>query len=337
MVEKVAQTDPKVVIIGGGTGSFALLSGFKKYTSNLTAIVNMADDGSSSGILRDELGVLPPGDARRCLVALSDSPRVRELFEYRYDEGPMKGHAFGNIFLATLEKLTGSFAEAIDTASEVLNIRGRVVPATLDDVRLRLSWPHKQLVLHGERVIDVEYFKYDPRSAKLSLEPQATANPAALTAIMDANLVVIAPGDLYTSLGPILIADGMKKALNNTKARIVYVCNLVTKVGQTDGFDVSTHASEIERFIGKPVIDTVLYNTGMPTENLLKKYAKVGEHWVRANTKLLEGAHYDAIGGDFVAHNAVKLINKSDPLTHHRTFIRHDAGKVARRLLQDLN
>jgi uncharacterized cofD-like protein len=324
--------NPTVVVIGGGTGSFTLLSGLKNYTRNLTAIVNMADDGSSTGILRDELGVLPPGDARRCLVALSRSPKIRELFEYRFDGGALAGHAFGNLFLAALEKLTGSFAEAIETASEVLNVQGRVVPATLDNVRLRLSWPDKQIILNGERVIDSEHFANDPREATLSLVPDARANPAALAAIAAADIVVLAPGDLYTSLGPILVARGFRKALRTTRAQVVYACNLVTKQGQTEGFDVATHVAEIERFAGAPIVDTVLYNTGKPPAKLLERYAKKGEHWVAANESVLRAAHYRVVGGDFMSRAAAEVA-VNDALVSGRTFIRHDTDKVARALL----
>jgi uncharacterized cofD-like protein len=325
---------PAVVVIGGGTGSFALLSGFKKYTPNLTAIVNMSDDGSSTGVLRDELGVLPPGDARRCLVALSESPKLRQLFEYRFDEGSLKGHAFGNLFLAALEKMTGSFTEALETASEILNIRGKVVPATLKNVRLRMNWPGKQLVLRGERVIDVEHFRYDPRQAELELEPAAEANPEALAAIATADLVVIAPGDLYTSLGPILIARGFDRALQDTHAQVVYVCNLVTKKGQTDGFDVTTHADEIERFAGAPVLDAVLYNTGEPNSELLKRYAKDGEHWVKITPNAPRHTRYRLLGNDLLSSVVAKQATPQDPLALHRTFIRHDVDKVAQSLLR---
>jgi len=325
--------DPAVVVIGGGTGSFMLLGGLKEYTANLTAIVNMSDDGSSTGKLRDELGVLPPGDTRRCLVALSRSPKVRDLFDYRFEEGALKGHAFGNLFLAALEKLTGSFAEAVETAGEVLDIQGHVVPATLDNVRLRLSWADRQVVLHGEGVIDAERFRYDPRNARLSLEPAAKANPEALAAIAQADLIVLAPGDLYTSLGPALIAKGFSEALENTNAHIAYVCNLVTKHGQTDGFDVAAHVAEIERFVGAPIVDTALYDTGEPRTELLKKYAREGEFWVAPGRReTLDGKHYRAIGGDFLAA-AASAPAKSDPLALRRTFIRHNADKVARALL----
>jgi uncharacterized cofD-like protein len=330
------KSNPSIVVIGGGTGSFILLKGLKDRISNLTAIVNMADDGSSTGVLRDELGVLPPGDVRRCLVALSRSPKVRELFEYRFDEGALKGHAFGNLFLAALEKMTGSFVEAVETASEVLNIEGRVVPATLDDVRLKLSWPNEHIALLGEGVIDKEHFKYDPRDATLSLEPSGRANPDAIAVIKSADLVVIAPGDLYTSLGPILVADGYKEALQNTKAKVVYVCNLVTKQGHTDGFDVSDHADEVERFIGAPVIDAVLYNDGRPSKAVLERYAKEGEYWVEADQTKLDVAHYETSRGDLLSKTVATAPDNNDPLAIYRTFIRHDSDAVARELVRIL-
>ena len=328
------KSDLRVVTIGGGTGSFTLLNDFKRYFANLTAIVNMADSGGSTGQLRDELGVLPPGDVRQCLVALSDSPKVRDLFNYRFDEGSLAGHSFGNLFLTALEKLTGNFAEAVETASEVLNVNGRVIPATLDNVQLKMSWQDKQVVLDGEKVIDVEVFQHDPRQATLSLEPAAQANPAALGAIAQADIVVLAPGDLYTSLGPILIADGFKQALETTNATVVYVCNLVTKQGQTDGFRVADHVAEIERFIGAPAIDVLLYNTAKPADDLLEKYAKAGEKWVDAAPETLVDQHFRAVGGDFLSHMpSPSEPTKGDALAAHRTLIRHNGEAVAKKLL----
>lgn len=323
-----------IVVIGGGTGSFALLQGLKAYTSHVTALVNMADDGGSTGVLRDELGVLPPGDARQCLVALSQSPKVRELFNYRFNKGSLQGHAFGNLFLTALEKLTGNFAEAVETASDVLRVRGRVIPATLDNVRLKISWPDRQMSLHGEGIIDTEHFQHDPRHAVLSLEPMARANPAALRAIAHADIVAIAPGDIYTSLGPIFLAQGYKEALATTKAKVVYVSNLVTKKGQTDGFTAETHAAEIERFIGAPVLDVLLYNNSNPSSDLLARYAKEGEFWVKADLTSLSQKHYRAVGGSFLSQAVDDVPSKGDKLAAHRTFIRHDGDKVARALMK---
>ena len=171
MKDPFAKNEVKIAVIGGGTGSFTMLSSLKKYTTQIAAIVSMADDGGSTGVLRDEHGTLPPGDVRQCLVALSDSPKVRDLFEYRFDAGTFSGHSFGNVLLTALEKITGDFSQAVETAAEILRIRGTVIPATLDNIRLKMEWADKSLILHGERVIDAEYFQHDPRRAELSLEP----------------------------------------------------------------------------------------------------------------------------------------------------------------------
>jgi uncharacterized cofD-like protein len=331
MNDPFAKNDIKIAVIGGGTGSFVLLSALKEHTKQLVAIVNMVDDGGSTGVLRDELGALPPGDVRKCLVALSDSPKIRDLFNYRFEEGTFGGHPFGNILLTALEKVTGSFSEAVETASDILRVNGMVVPATLDDVRLKMKWPGVSTTLHGERVIDADYFKYDPRRATLSLVPSATANPTAIAAIEQADMVVITPGDLYTSLGPLLIIDGIAEALKNTKAVCVYVSNLVTKHGQTTGFTVSNHASEIERFVGVPFLDYVLYNEQTPAKSIAHRYKEENAFLVKIDKIALEEAKYKAIAGNFLGKMAKS--NKSDILPATRQLIRHDAEAVANALI----
>ena len=173
MYEPFGKVEVKIAVIGGGTGSFTMLNVLKNYTSRIAAIVNMVDDGGSTGVLRDELGTLPPGDVRQCLVALSNTPKLRDLFSYRFEEGTFGGHSFGNILLTALEKTTGSFAEAVETASDILRVNGAVIPGTLDDVRLRMTWPEASLELNGERAIDADFFKHDPRRPTLSLVPNA--------------------------------------------------------------------------------------------------------------------------------------------------------------------
>jgi uncharacterized cofD-like protein len=321
-----------VVVIGGGTGSFTLLSTIKDYAHSVTALVNMADDGGSTGVLRDELGALPPGDVRQCLVALSQTPKLRELFNYRFEEGTFQGHAFGNIFLSALEKMTGSFAEAVQTASEVLRVKGKVVPATLDNVRLIMEWPDLKVTLNGEGVIDEYHFQHDPRQASLRLTPPAKINPAAAEAIKKANLIVIAPGDLYTSLGPLLVIDGMGEALQGAIGKIAYVCNLVTKEGQTEGFGVSDHAAEIERFAGNPILDYVLYNKEQPTTALAEKYKAENAYLVSIDPDKLASAHYEAIGGDFLADDMAE--RKAGDMIVTRSLIRHDADAVAQELIK---
>ena len=331
MNEPFAKSEIKVAVIGGGTGSFTLLSALKKYTSQIAAIVNMVDDGGSTGVLRDELGTLPPGDIRQCLVALSDSPKVRDLFNYRFEEGTLGGHSFGNILLTALEKTSPNFSEAINTASEILRVNGVVIPATLDNVRLKMEWPEASVILHGERVIDAEYFQHDPRRATLSSVPRANANKMALAAIEQADLVVIAPGDLYTSLGPLLVIPGIGEALRRTAAKTVYVSNLVTKKGQTDGFTVNDHADEIERFVGESFLDYVLYNKQIPSDDLAKRYRGEGAYITQLDADALRGAGYSAVGGDFLGRIFEK--ESADTLPVTRSLIRHDSDAVVHALI----
>lgn len=320
----------KIVVIGGGTGSFVVLSGLKNYASDITALVNMADDGGSTGQLRDELGVLPPGDVRQCLVALSQSPRVRDLFNYRFEEGTLKGHAFGNLFLTALEKMTGSFADGVELAGQVLNIVGAVEPMTLDSVTLCLR--DGDDVLQGEFRIGHQKFK--TKQPEIWLEPLPLLNPLAKTAIETADIVVVAPGNLYGSLAPALVVPGVGEALRNTAAKKVYVCNLVTKPGQTDGFAVHDFATEIERLAGGEFLDYVVYNVHQPSKNLLEKYAADGEMPVEINAAKLKKMHYRTKGAELLAGQVWQNPNKKDPISAQRTLIRHDPDAVARAIMK---
>jgi len=331
MTEPFAKNDIKIAVVGGGTGSFMVLSALKEHTKQLAAIVNMVDDGGSTGVLRDELGTLPPGDVRKCLIALSDSPKIRDLFNYRFEEGTFGGHSFGNILLTALEKVSGNFSEAVETASEILRVNGVVIPATLDNVRLKMEWPEASMILNGERVISADYFKYDPRRATLSLTPSANANPTAISAIEQADMVVIAPGDLYASLGPLLIIDGIAESLKKTKAVCVYVSNLVTKHGQTAGFTINDHIDEIERFVGEPFVDYVLYNEQVPTKKVAHRYAKEKAFLVKIDKVKAKKAKYKTIPGNFLGKMVKK--NKSDILPVTRSLIRHDEKAVADALI----
>ena len=303
----------------------------KNYSKNITALVNMADDGGSTGVLRDELGVLPPGDVRQSLVALSQSPKLRDLFSYRFDEGSLKGHTFGNLFLTAVEKMTGHFAEGVETASDVLNIVGRVLPITLDNVRLVIEWPDGTKV-KGEGTIDTMHFTPDKGLPNLSLHPSARINPDASVAIHNAHVVVISAGDMYTSLGSALAVNGVSQALATTQATIVYVCNLVTKPGQTDGFTVSQHAAEIERLAGGRILDYVLYNTAQPAPTLRDKYLKEGELLVAVDHAVLLKTQYKAVGLALLDTKTVQHA-KGDALAAHRSLIRHDGDAVAQQII----
>lgn len=331
MNEPFAPQQVKIAVIGGGTGSFTLLSALKDYTTQIAALVNMADDGGSTGMLRDELGALPPGDIRQCLVALSNSPRVRDLFNYRFDNGSLKGHAFGNLFLTALEKMTGDFAEGIELASEILNITGTVEPITHSNVKLAMR-NQKDKVVRGE--FEIAQTDFGSHRPDFWLEPEATASPRALRAIEQADMVVVAPGNLYGSLAPALVVPGIGAALARSKAIKLYVCNLVTKPGQTDGFQVHDYAAEIERLAGETFLDAVIYNTEKPSEELLKKYAKEGELSVEYNQADLKKAHYLALGANLISGEIWQKVNKADPIAASRTLIRHDSKAIARVIME---
>lgn len=320
----------KFVVIGGGTGSFTLLNGLKHYVSDITALVNMADDGGSTGVLRDELGALPPGDVRQCLVALSDTAKVRDLFNYRFEEGSLKGHAFGNLFLTALEKMTGNFTEAVELASQVLNITGRVEPVTTTNVTLCAEGVDGETI-RGEFTIGNSEIAAHP---KIWLEPEAEINPRAIAAIHDADVVVIAPGNLYGSLAPALTVPGLGEALRETTATCVYVANLVTKPGPTKDFKVHDFADELERFAGGQFLDYVLCNTAMPDEALLERYAHEGEFNVGINNEEIARRPWRAKGAAMIATTAWAGEQASDPLASTRSYIRHDSDAVARQLMR---
>lgn len=325
----------KIVVIGGGTGSFVMLSGLKNYTHDLTALVSMADDGGSTGVLRDEYGALPPGDVRQCLVALSSSPRVRDLFSYRFDQGSLSGHVFGNLFLTALQNMTGSFAAAVDLAEDVLRVDGHVVPVTLDDIEL--------VVRDGGRVIrgesEVSYGQIHSNNPKITVEKKTgrgrvKLNPEAEQALMSADLVVIAPGNLYGSLAPALAIPRMGEVLKRTSAKVIYVPNLVNKSGQTDDYGVTDYADEIERIAGGKIIDYVIYNINEPSPELLNKYAAAGETPVKIDKEALREAHYKTIGAKLLAGQIWQNKSKKDPLAAQRTLIRHDPDATARAIMK---
>jgi uncharacterized cofD-like protein len=319
---------PEISLIGGGTGSFTLLQELKGFTPHISAIVNMSDDGGSSGQLRDEFGVLPPGDARQCLVALSDTPELREVFNYRFGgEGPHAGHSVGNLLLTALAEQHGSFEQGIKVASSILHIIGRVIPVTLDE---------HTLVLHdGDERIEGEYnIGHSPISPDgvLSLHPHAQINPEATDAISQSDLVVIAPGNLFGSLLPALMTEGMSEALAETKAKKVMVTNLVTKPGQTDDWHVVDYVRTVERYVGEGVIDIVLYNRDLPSDDLLQKYAAKGEFPVDTDEARFAEVAATPIGANLVAADLAKQDENDTAI--RRTLIRHDAHQVGRQLMR---
>lgn len=264
------QRGKKVVAIGGGTGLPAVLRAMKIYTNNITAIVTVADDGGSSGRLRRDLGVLPPGDLRNNIAALADDENLMtRLFQYRFSAaGELNGHAFGNLFISALAGVTGSLETALIETERVLNIQGRVLPATLEDIQLvatiQLPGKDRLIKVQGESKISEVGGKIE----HLSITPATVeAYSDSIAAILNANLVVIGPGSLYTSILPNLLVRGISEALRTTSAHKVYVCNVATQPGETTGYSVADHVLTLEQYIGRGVIQTVLANNAYPTEN----------------------------------------------------------------------
>lgn len=321
----------KAVVVGGGTGSFMVLSALRHYVRSLSAIVNMSDDGGSTGILRDELGVLPPGDVRQCLVALSSTPEyMRELFNYRFEEGALKGHSFGNLFLTALAKVSGSFGDGVKLAEQILNVAGRVIPVTHDDVRLVATLGERRL--EGQALIELHQFHADDRPL-LTLTPSARINDEAARAILEADLVVVGPGGLYDSILPVLLPSGMGDVLRDTRAKKVYVSNLVSKPGDPTGMKVHDYVYELERHLGElEVFDYVVYNIARPTKRQVARYLDEGELPVEVDLAAFAEHRYAAIGEKLLAGGGVERGSTGQSMPY--SLIRHNGDRLARALMR---
>lgn len=303
----------KIVVIGGGTGTFTVLSGLKKYPVDLTAIVAMADDGGSTGVLREEFGILPPGSVRPALVALSHSEKsVSELFNFRFENGSFKGHNFGNVLITALAKMRGNFERAIDEAGKILNVKGKVVPSTLDNARLCAKLENGEKII-GETNIDVPKHNGNLKIVDLYFSPSCRANPRALKSILEANLIVIGPGDLFSSILPNLIIPEISMAFRESKARKVYVCNLMTKFGETTGFRAIDFVAILEKYLSENTLDYVILNNRWPSRGRILKYEKEKAELVKYDHRDFENKKFKIIEGDFL---------------RPRGFIRHNPHKL---------
>ena len=254
---------PKIVAIGGGTGLSVLLKGLKHHTSNLTAIIGVADDGGSSGILRRELGVLPPGDFSNCIVAMSDEDSLLpELLQYRFSQGNgLKGHSFGNLFIAAMSQVAGSFENALQESSRVLAVRGQIIPATTENLKL-------SAILRGGEVVEGESKITERGGAidRISIEPpNASAYPKALEEIRDADILILGPGSLYTSILPNLMVPGIRDAIRVSRATKIYVCNVATEIGETGGFSVSDHIEALQNHTNETIVEWIAANNNITT------------------------------------------------------------------------
>lgn len=269
LLPRLFRRSPSVVAIGGGTGASGLLRGLKDHTDKLTAIVTVADDGGSSGRFRKEFGILPPGDIRNCLAALSDAgPVLEELFQYRFEESDLRGHTLGNIFLAALTRVTGNFEQAVREANRVLNVRGRVLPATSTKVSLVAEHEDGSKTT-GESLVG----KVQKPVTSLHLVPD-DVEPAqgVVDAIMSADLIVLGPGSLYTSVLPNLLVGGICDAIQRSSAAVGYVCNIMTQPGETQDFTASEHVDVVIDHAGEGTLDFVIVNTGGIEERMIQAY-----------------------------------------------------------------
>ncbi|HRI43079.1 MAG TPA: YvcK family protein [Fimbriimonadaceae bacterium] len=311
---------PRIVALGGGTGLSTLLRGLKNYSSNITAIVTVTDDGGSSGRLVQEMGIIPPGDMRNCLVALADAEKLMtDLFQHRFDKdaGSLSGHSIGNLLIAALVRQSdGDFEQALKRASEVLAIRGRVVPSTLSHVRLRALMEDGSEVCGETKIVES-----GRKISRIFLDPdEAEPHPEALEAIRDADLIVIGPGSVYTSIIPNLLVPGVAEALSEASAIKAYVCNVMTQPGESDSFTASEHLVALQANVEHRVCDFVLVNTGVPSQTAIEKYRESGQHLVVADEDRIRGMGYKVVTGN--------LMSESD-------YVRHDPAHVAP-ILMDL-
>jgi len=309
---------PKIVCLGGGNAiPKAVLAGLKKYPVKLSVICAMLDSGGSAGRLRKDYGIVSPGDIRRAFIALANtSPVIREFFDYRFKTGELKGHNFANLFITALELTTKSYKKTVKEISKFLNIEHEVIPSTIDNVNLYALLENGKIITE-ETNIDIPKHNGNLKIKRVFLRPKARAYPPAIMAMRKADLIIIGPGDLYSSLVQILLIEGIPEAIRKSKAKKVYICNLMTKYGETNNFTVLDFVNEIERYLGEEV-DYVIYNNFVPSKARIKKYKK--EH-----PELLElvKPNENLPSQKFIGKN---LLFKEGP-------IEHDSRKLAKAIL----
>jgi uncharacterized cofD-like protein len=309
------QKGPNVVAIGGGTGLSNLLRGIKDFTSNTTAIVTVADNGGSSGKLRDELDILPPGDIRNCLVALADKePLMEDLFQYRFHKaGDLRGHSFGNLFIAAMTEVLGDFEEAVEESSKVLAIRGKVLPSTNEKVNLAALYEDGTEIIGESEIPNTEknikgvYLK--PSNVEITKRAQE--------ALLEADYILVGPGSLYTSLLPNLLVKGMVESIKKSKAKKIFITNVMTQPGETTGFTAYDHIKTVYDHVGKDIFDYIIINKNGSDKKLLEKYAEQGAYPVKEDLDKLNKLNIKIVEG--------KLLQSKD-------YIRHDPHKLAETL-----
>lgn len=317
---KILASGPKIVAIGGGTGISTMLRGLKAYTSNITAVITVADDGGGSGALRNDLGMLPPGDIRNCLLALAETePVMEKLLAYRFKEGSLKGQSFGNLFLAAMNGIYDSFEQAVKHMAEVLAVTGAVYPVTEDNIFL-VAELEDGTQIRGESRIGGHHLTHPGRIKRIMLDkPDAKPLRQALEAIYDADVIVLGPGSLYTSIIPNLLVNGVARAVYEAKASKVYVCNIMTQPGETENYTAADHIEAINEHAGEPLVDVCLVNNGKIKPSILKKYQNDG-----AGQVMIDISKIKRMGVRIIEKDLVKISND---------LVRHDSDKLARAVI----
>jgi len=314
---------PKIVVVGGGTGLSTMLRGLKYYTSNITAIVTVADDGGGSGALREDLGMLPPGDIRNCILALADTePLMEELLQYRFPDGRLKNQNFGNLFLAAMDGVSDNFEDAVQKMSSVLAVTGKVLPVTLEDMKLIAELENGNKV-EGESQIPEEVLKQNSRIKKLMIEPkEAKPLEDAIKAIEEADAIVLGPGSLYTSIVPNLLVKDIAESIRKSDAIKIYISNIMTQPGETHGFKVSDHIKILKKYGGRGIVDYVVANRGDIPEDIKEKYSLDGSELVELDIKEVRG-----LGVDVVEASLAKI---------QKGYVKHDSEYLAEVLVDTI-
>ncbi|OLS03295.1 gluconeogenesis factor YvcK family protein [Tissierella creatinophila] len=321
---KKERYEPKVVVVGGGTGLSILLKGLKEFTKNITAIVTVADDGGGSGVLREDLGMLPPGDIRACMLALANTePTMEKLFQYRFEEGMLKGQSFGNIFIAAMNGIYGNFETAIKESSNVLAITGKVYPMTLDNVRIKAELQNGKMV-EGESYISIESTKEKSKIKKVSIDPEIPKPlPEAIESIKEADIIVLGPGSLYTSVIPNLLVKDIVEAIVKSPAPKAYIVNVMTEPGETDDYKVLEHVQAILDHSRDDLLNYVIANTQDVPIETLEKYIHDGSVPVKIQNS----------DEKTLAKKGITLIANS-LIDIKKDYIRHDNINLSKLLVQ---
>ena len=315
--------EAKVVVIGGGTGLSTMLRGLKQYTSHITAIVTVGDDGGGSGKLREDLGMLPPGDIRNCILALADTePLMEDLLQYRFTEGSLKGQCFGNLFLAAMAGISENFEDAVQKMSSVLAVKGKVLPVTLDDMKLIAELENGEII-EGESKIPSEVIVRNTRIKKIAIKPiDAKPLEEAIKAINNADVIIMGPGSLYTSIIPNLLVKGIPEAICKSPAKKVYISNVMTQPGETDGFKVSNHLKVLMDYGVAENIDYVIANNGIIPPDIKEKYAR-------------ENAELVVLDYENINNLNVKII-EADLIKITKRYVKHNADKLAELIMKNM-